>query len=348
MRTLGALLLVSLVGCASTAEEQTNDLESASTHLQWGTCGTANPGVWKNDFIPQQTGHFSVTFGFTATQPSIDAVLGLGNVKAAHFTDLGPIVRLNEQGYIDARDGGSYRADAPFSYAPKGWLSHQWVKMDVDIPTHRYTVTAWHDGQGDTTTIASNYAFRTEQQSLTRLANVGQFVDSSSGQSQACDAQTAPPVCLRTFYPKRWYVTTFQPHSGQLTFDVNVETIGYNIDAVVGLSPSASPARFADLAAIVRFNPAGYIDVRDGDTYRADRQVPYSNGNTYDLRFVVDTNLHRYSVLKSEWDGWQPIATNYAFRTEQANASTLQTLGEYVDNTDPDYEVIGCDLTEMY
>ena len=63
-------------------------------------------------------------------------------------------------------------------------------------------------------------------------------------------------------------MTQFEPRSGLLTFDTYVEPIGYHIDAVLGLSPT-TPGKFTDLAAIVRFNADGYIDVRDGGSYRA-------------------------------------------------------------------------------
>jgi hypothetical protein len=44
-----------------------------------------------------------------------------------------------------------------------------------------------------------------------------------------------------------------------------------------------------------------------------------------------------------------PLATDYAFRTEQAAASELTALGQYIDApADADHALITCDLTAMY
>ena len=98
----------------------------------------------------------------------------------------------------------------------------------------------------------------------------------------------------------------------------------------------------------IRYTADGYIDARDGSTYRTDVQVPYDIGQTFKLRFVVDTLAHRYSLYSVGSYYPQTIASNYAFRTEQASASTLRTMAAYVDNTNPDFELIACDLAEMY
>jgi hypothetical protein len=98
------------------------------------------------------------------------------------------------------------------------------------------------------------------------------------------------------------------------------------------------PSHFADLAAIARFNPAGYFDVRDGSTYRYDVLEPYVSGQRYLLDFDVDVVAKRYSV--TVWrDGYTPsdpvtIATNYAFRTEQQNVSSLGAAGQILDSQD--------------
>ena len=112
---------------------------------QDGPCDTVSAGDgWVNTFIPRSTGEFSVQLrnypGSSATPPLIDTVVGLSNGPADSFADLGPIVRFNEHGQIDARDGDHYvggfpyrTADGPFEFL-----------MNVSIPTHRYTVWVRH------------------------------------------------------------------------------------------------------------------------------------------------------------------------------------------------------------
>ena len=59
------------------------------------------------------------------------------------------------------------------------------------------------------------------------------------------------------------------------------------IDAVFGLSNGPADA-FTDLAAIVRFNPSGFIDVRKGSAYAADVSVPYRANDHFRVSMEID------------------------------------------------------------
>lgn len=94
------------------------------------------------------------------------------------------------------------------------------------------------------------------------------------------------------------------------------------------------------------------MDVRDGDSYRADRAIAYTPGGNYRVAFDVDVPAHRYSVaVRGPGIGtdFVPLATDYAFRTEQAAASSLAVLGQYIDApADADHALLTCDLAAMY
>jgi hypothetical protein len=105
------------------------------------------------------------------------------------------------------------------------------------------------------------------------------------------------------------------------TFDVTPSTA--SLDSAVGLSAAPATA-WSMLAAIVRFNPSGTIDARNGGAYAAAQAVPYAAGATYRVRMVVNVAAHTYSAFvtppgKAELT----LAQNYAFRTEQASVSSL-------------------------
>ena len=88
-------------------------------------------------------------------------------------------------------------------------------------------------------------------------------------------------------------------------------------DSSVGLSQNA-PAAYTDLAAIVRFNPSGTIDVRNAGFYAADYTQPYSANATYHVVMVVNVAAQTYSVYVTPPGGsQQTLATNYAFRSKQ-------------------------------
>jgi hypothetical protein len=357
MRKLQILWLAALAACG-TAEAaggtvQVNQVNQSSTRL--AGCVTTPASTWRGDFIPQQTGHFTLQVGLkrgdVSDQP-IDAVVGLASGSPQRFADLGPTVRLNTEGQIDVRNGDTYAADAPFDYllyAPSD--PFVWVTLDVDVPNHRYSVKAFHDGHDDTVQIATDYAFRTEQSGVTRLDAVGQFVDQPVGQLVLCDPDIRPQTCVTSAAIQTWNATAFRPQTGKFQLEIDAEPINFHLDGVVGLA-ATTPAQFSDLAAIFRFNPDGFMDVRDGDAYRADRAIAYTLAGNYRVAFDVDVPAHRYSVaVRGPGTGanFVPLATDYAFRTEQAAASSLGVLGQYIDApADADHALITCDLTAMY
>ncbi|HEX6272655.1 MAG TPA: hypothetical protein VFZ53_06445 [Polyangiaceae bacterium] len=98
-------------------------------------------------------------------------------------------------------------------------------------------------------------------------------------------------------------------------------------DAVVGLA--LGPADwYTDLAAIVRFNPNGFIDARNGGAYAASSPIPYA-ANVWRRFFLsVDLINRRYSASV---DG-QELARDFAFRTEHADALALDGLVSKVES----------------
>src|SRR5258706_4071728 len=107
-----ALLLLALVGCSSSAAEDsqpsatepTRELTDAlGTAVTGSKCNSATAGGgWVNTFMPQSNGTFSVVLNnfvsAPGSPPQLDAVIGLSNGPAGAFTSLGPIVRFYTNG----------------------------------------------------------------------------------------------------------------------------------------------------------------------------------------------------------------------------------------------------------
>jgi hypothetical protein len=149
--------------------------------------------TWTNESIPEQAGTFHIVFAFVPNNESggpIDAVVGLSKGAAASFTDLGPIVRFSPAGTLDVRNGSAYAADQVFAYSVG--QTYQ-IRLDIDMTRHRYTVRAQEDG-GPTTTVASDYAFRSEQSGMARLDNVARIVDSEAGSLQQVAYEVTPSL----------------------------------------------------------------------------------------------------------------------------------------------------------
>jgi hypothetical protein len=105
------------------------------------------------------------------------------------------------------------------------------------------------------------------------------------------------------------------------------------MDAIVALA-SGTVSTWSDTAAVVRFNPNGQLDVRDGGTFAAEAAVPYTAGQTYAFRMVVDVPAKRYDVFVTLPDGSTvQLANDYRFRTEQQGIATINSWGARVAPT---------------
>jgi len=141
--------------------------------------------------------------------------------------------------------------------------------------------------------------------------------------AQACTTDTT----TWTGYP----LGASETGSFSVSFDVTPQTNA--TDANVALSQN-TPAAYADLAAIVRFNNSGNIDVRNGSAYAANYTQPYTAGATYHMQMVANVATHKYTVYVTPPGAAQAqLATNYAFRTEQASVPSLNYWTTYEDAT---------------
>jgi hypothetical protein len=118
------------------------------------------------------------------------------------------------------------------------------------------------------------------------------------------------------------------------TFTVEFDVIpnGSSLDGLTGLSQGACNA-YADSAVTVRFNDVGEIDAwdnyadspysQDPGWYTSDTVIPYTAGNTYHFRLVIDVPNMRYSAYVTPQGSptEQTIAGNNGFR----NASGIIT-----------------------
>jgi unsaturated chondroitin disaccharide hydrolase len=125
-------------------------------------------------------------------------------------------------------------------------------------------------------------------------------------------------------------------------FNVDLEALDEScqpIDAAFGLSDGA-PSSFSALGPIVRFNPEGRIDVRNGDVYTADVAFPYQSLDPredpfdhYHIRMDVDLPSRHHSVWATAPGAAEvEIASNYAFRTEQSALSRIDYVGTFRDS----------------
>ncbi|MBI3298900.1 MAG: DUF4082 domain-containing protein [Elusimicrobia bacterium] len=142
------------------------------------------------------------------------------------------------------------------------------------------------------------------------------------------DVSTVPapnPTCFSS--AGSWQNRPFSPQAGsfEATFDATPGQAG--MDGVAGFS-NGPAADYPAVASIVRFNPAGFIDARNGGAYAAAAPIPYSAGTAYRFRLAVDVPAHTYSAfVRTGASPEQLVGGNFAFRTEQGAVGTLDNLG---------------------
>src|SRR5262249_3964667 len=122
-----------------------------------------------------------------------------------------------------------------------------------------------------------------------------------------------------------WQNTGFSAQSGTFTATFNTTPSAQGIDAQTGFS-NGPASTYANLAAIVSFDPNGTFKVRNGGAYQSDIAMSYVAGQTYKIRMVINVAGHTYDVYVTPTGGAETkIASNYAFRTEQAGATQLNS-----------------------
>lgn len=147
-------------------------------------CTTATGGQgWVNTAFADQSGTFTAQFEATPKVAPIDSVIGLSSGAQTAFNAFGVLVRFNPSGVLDARNGGAYAAVTPITYSANVKYTFRVV---VNVPAHTYSVYVTPEG-GTEQTLATDYAFRTEQNTVPLLNHWGVIVASTAGEVQVCD-----------------------------------------------------------------------------------------------------------------------------------------------------------------
>jgi len=143
---------------------------------------TAGKGFVNVPFATQ-TGTFTATFDATPSVAPINSPIGFSNGAATSNTKLATVVAISDSGDILALNGGTYTSETTIPYAA-GVAYH--FEVDVNLTNHTYSVFVTPAG-GSQMTVATNYAFRTAQNTVTSLNNLGFDVSTSSGTVMVCN-----------------------------------------------------------------------------------------------------------------------------------------------------------------
>jgi fibronectin type 3 domain-containing protein len=170
-----------------------------------------------------------------------------------------------------------------------------------------------------TTTAAGAISFTDTSVAASTQYSYRVSATNSAGTSSASNVVTGTtPLALNV-----WDNHSFASQGGsfEATFDAVPAALG--TDSVIGLSGGAAGA-YSDLAAIVRFNPSGTIDARNGGAYAAQNSVTYVAGTSYHFRLEVNVATHQYDVYVTPQGSSEVLlGQGYAFRSEQSAVANL-------------------------
>jgi uncharacterized membrane protein len=142
-----------------------------------GTCTTATSGgAWQNTAIAAQTGTFTATFDATPSVSPFNAVVALSKGVQTGYTGFATLVRFNPSSGIDARNGSVY---APATGIPFSAGSTYHFRLVINVPARTYSIFVTPPG-GTERTLGTNFAFRSEQSTVTSLDHWGEFVNTSN------------------------------------------------------------------------------------------------------------------------------------------------------------------------
>jgi hypothetical protein len=166
-------------------------------------CVVSSDDFSTNLAFTAQTGTFVHTLDFTPNAANVDDVIGWSNGVASAFSNLAAIIRFNGSGQIDVRNGGGYAADNVANYVSGTTYS---FSVTINIPAHTYSVQMTAPSS---VTLATNYAFRTEQSTVTSLDHVNTNGQATPNTGKLCNL-TLASAAAPTFSPGAGTYSTTQ------------------------------------------------------------------------------------------------------------------------------------------
>ena len=140
------------------------------------TCVTAGAS-WQNSALAAaQTATFTATFDATPSASPINGVVGLSKGAQTAYSGFATLARFNPAGDIDARNAGNYSALSVIPYA--GGKSYHF-RLAINILAHTYSIYVTPPG-GTEQTVGTNFAFRSEQNTVTSLDYWGAYAETGS------------------------------------------------------------------------------------------------------------------------------------------------------------------------
>ncbi|MDY6857578.1 MAG: fibronectin type III domain-containing protein, partial [Thermodesulfobacteriota bacterium] len=251
--------------------------------------------LWQNYSLEESfDGCFTVDFVGKPNNNNMDGIFALSDGEGTGFSDYAVLVRFNETGIIDARNGDIYEADEDVPYTA-GVSYH--FHLAVDVPNHTYSVSVTPTGSSEQT-IATDYAFRTEHSDVTKLDNWGLWAD--AGYSfQVCNVvveNTTPEPTEPPEAPSNPQATPISSSQIDISWTDNSDNeIGFTIERAP--DDNGSPGYFEDIIS-VSANTESYPNIGlPPDTTFYYRVKAYNSAGISDCTDIVSATTHEEPII---------------------------------------------------
>ena len=137
-----------------------------------------------NTAIDQQTQFFVFRYTATPLNDNLDGLVMLSPIQGTSFNDYAILVRFNDTGYIDARNGDVYSADNDIPYSAN---TEYRFRVISNLQEGSYSAYVTPES-GSEQVITDSYSYRTSQQGITEINYMG--TRTQLGTMSVCDYMT--------------------------------------------------------------------------------------------------------------------------------------------------------------
>ena len=291
---------------------------------------------------PSFAGAAANNFALLAGSPAIDAGVAVSAVPDDFIGTRRPQGAAYDIGAYEYTGGTTVQPPAITAVAATGiGPTSATIGWTTNVPADSQVVYGLTSAYGSATTLISALTTGHSAGLSGLTAGTGYHYavkshDSGGNLATSPDAtfttgsSVTPPGCV-TSAASSWQNVSLAAQTGSFTAAFDATPAAANIDGISGVSNGAASA-FTSLAAAVRFNNTGMIDARNGGAYAAASAIPYVAGMAYHFNLVVNVPAHTYSAYVTQGaNAQQLIGANYAFRTEQSAATTLNNFSMTAD-----------------
>ena len=137
-----------------------------STNQTWGS--------WS--FIDTDDETFQQIVSVTPGSAQANTVVGFSDNSASTWSDMAVIIRFSPDGKVDARNGSQYQSVTDYSY--EAGTAYQ-IIFDIDLTAKIYSARV-REPDGSFIAIAHDYAFRTEQSTVSSLTHLSAWTQNGT------------------------------------------------------------------------------------------------------------------------------------------------------------------------